>query len=60
MADKIFSRNILEFAFRKVAAEHSESPIYFVLPARRISSRAPMDSSNGVSEMHISIDATMN
>lgn len=42
-------RNGLEFALRNVAAEHSESPIYLVLPALRISSRAGMDSVRGVS-----------
>lgn len=42
-------RNGLEFALRNVAAEHSESPIYLVLPALRISSRAGMDSVRDVS-----------
>lgn len=39
----------LACALRKVAAEHSDNPMYFVFPARRSSSRAPMDSSKGVS-----------
>jgi len=39
----------LEFALRKVAAEHSDKPMYFVFPVRRSSSKAPMDSSRGVS-----------
>lgn len=51
------SRNILELALRRVAAEHSERPIYFVLPARRSSSRAVMDSSSGVSKIHVNKDA---
>lgn len=38
----------LELAFRSVAVEHSDNPIYFVFPAFRISSRAGMDSSKGV------------
>jgi hypothetical protein len=42
--------SVLEFAFRKVAAEHSERPIYFVFPALRSSSRAGIDSSRGVSD----------
>jgi hypothetical protein len=42
-------RNVLEFALRSVAAEHSESPMYLVFPALRISSRAGMDSVRGVS-----------
>ena len=41
---------ILELALRRVAAEHSDKPIYLVLPALRISSRAGIDSSNGVSD----------
>jgi hypothetical protein len=39
----------LAFALRRVAAEHSDRPMYFVFPDRRSSSRAPMDSSSGVS-----------
>jgi len=39
----------LVFALRKVAAEHSDKPMYFVFPVRRSSSRAPIDSSRGVS-----------
>lgn len=42
-------KDSLELALRSVAAEHSERPMYLVLPALRISSRAGMDSSNGVS-----------
>lgn len=42
-------QDVLAFALRNVAAEHSDKPIYFVFPARRSSSRAPIDSSNGVS-----------
>jgi len=38
----------MEFAFRSVLAEHSERPMYLVLPALRHSSRAGMDSSRGV------------
>jgi hypothetical protein len=41
----------LELALRSVAAEHSESPMYLVLPALRISSRAGIDSSSGVSDL---------
>lgn len=41
--------DLLELALRSVAAEHSDNPMYFVLPAFRISSRAGMDSSKGVS-----------
>lgn len=44
---------VLEFALRRVEAEHSESPMYFVLPARRIESRAGMDCSRGVSGVGI-------
>jgi hypothetical protein len=40
---------VLEFALRSVAAEHSERPMYFVLPALRIASRAGMECSSGVS-----------
>ena len=40
---------VLEFALRSVAAEHSERPMYFVLPALRIASRAGMECSRGVS-----------
>lgn len=40
----------LELALRRVAAEHSDNPIYLVLPAARISSRAGIDSVRGVSE----------
>jgi len=40
---------VLEFALRSVAAEHSERPMYLVLPAARIESRAGMDCSRGVS-----------
>ena len=40
---------VLEFALRSVSAEHSDSPMYFVLPALRIASRAGMDCSSGVS-----------
>lgn len=40
---------ILEFALRKVVAEHSERPMYLVLPALRIASSAGMDSVRGVS-----------
>ena len=39
----------LELALRSVLAEHSERPIYFVLPALRISSSGGIDSSSGVS-----------
>lgn len=39
----------LEFAFRSVLAEHSDRPIYLVFPTFRISSRAGMESSSGVS-----------
>jgi hypothetical protein len=42
------SRNLLELALRSVLAEHSERPMYLVLPALRISSSAGMDSSRGV------------
>jgi len=39
---------VLEFAFRSVLAEHSERPMYLVLPDLRHSSSAGMDSSSGV------------
>lgn len=42
-------RHSLELALRSVLAEHSERPIYLVFPAFRISSRAEIDSSRGVS-----------
>lgn len=42
-------RTSLEFALRSVAAEHSESPMYLVFPALRISSSAGIDSVRGVS-----------
>lgn len=42
--------NPLEFAFRNVAAEHSERPMNLVLPSFLISSRAGIDSSREVSE----------
>lgn len=42
-------QNVLELALRSVLAEHSDRPMYFVLPALRISSRAGIDSSSGVS-----------
>ena len=38
----------IELALRRVAAEHSDRPMYLVLLAFRISSRAGMDSSRGV------------
>lgn len=41
--------DLLELALRKVAAEHSESPICLVFPALRISSSAAIDSDRGVS-----------
>lgn len=44
-----FEMNTLELALRSVDAEHSDRPMYFVLPALRISSSAEMDSSKGVS-----------
>jgi hypothetical protein len=40
---------LLEFALRSVAAEHSDSPIYLVFPAWRISASAGIDSWRGVS-----------
>lgn len=46
--------NSLEFALRSVAAEHSDRPMYFVLPALRIESRAGIDCSSGVSEHSLS------
>lgn len=46
---KVAVEHILELALRRVAAEHSERPIYLVLPALRSSSRAGIDSSRGVS-----------
>lgn len=36
---------------RRVEAEHSDRPMYFVLPARRMESRAGMDCSRGVSRV---------
>lgn len=44
--------DLLELAFRNVAAEHSDKPIYFVFPALRISSSAGIDSSRGVSVIY--------
>lgn len=41
--------DVLELALRSVAADHSESPMYLVLPAFRSSSSAGIDSSRGVS-----------
>ena len=41
--------SLLELALRNVAAEHSDKPMYFVFPCFRISSRAGIDSSRGVS-----------
>ena len=46
----VIHSNSLELARRRVAAEHSESPMYFVFPAFRISSRVVIDSSRGVSD----------
>lgn len=40
--------DLLEFALRSVAAEHSDRPMYFVFPALRRPSSAGMDSSSGV------------
>lgn len=51
MGLKFHGGDLLALAFSKVAAEHSDRPIYFVLPSRRSLSRAPMDSSSGVSEI---------
>lgn len=51
-----FSECILELALRRVAAEHSDKPMYLVLPALRISSRAGIDSSNGVSRSVNNLD----
>lgn len=48
-AQKLHLVHSLALALRNVDAEHSESPIYLVFPAFRISSRAVTDSSNGVS-----------
>lgn len=45
--------DLLESALRSVFAEHSESPMYLVLPAFRISSRAGIDSSSGVSDTSV-------
>lgn len=41
--------NALEFALRSVFAEHSERPMYLVLPCFLISSSVEIDSSKGVS-----------
>lgn len=41
--------DVLELAFLRVAAEHSDRPMNLVLPALRISSSVEMDSSSGVS-----------
>ena len=41
--------HVLELAFRRVLAEHSDSPMYFVFPALRMESRAGMEDSRGVS-----------
>ena len=50
-------RDLLEFAFLRVAAEHSESPMYFVLPSLRSESKAVIDSSRGVSGIEESATA---
>lgn len=39
----------LELALRRVLAEHSDSPMYFVFPALRMESRAGIEDSRGVS-----------
>lgn len=41
--------HVLELALRRVLAEHSDSPMYFVFPALRMESRAGMEDSRGVS-----------
>jgi hypothetical protein len=41
--------HVLECALRRVLAEHSDSPMYFVFPALRMESRAGMEDSRGVS-----------
>jgi hypothetical protein len=41
--------HVLELALRKVLAEHSDSPMYFVFPSLRMESRAGMEDSRGVS-----------
>ena len=41
--------DVLELALRRVLAEHSDSPMYFVFPALRMESRAGMEDSRGVS-----------
>jgi hypothetical protein len=48
--------DVLEFAFRRVSAEHSERPTYFVFPARRIESRAGIDWERGVSCYSLLVD----
>lgn len=50
--------DLLELALRSVAAEHSERPMYLVFPALRISSRAGIDSSRGVS-IHVSLGVAL-
>lgn len=41
--------HILELALRRVLAEHSDSPMYFVFPSLRMESRAGIEDSSGVS-----------
>jgi hypothetical protein len=41
--------DVLELAFRRVFAEHSDSPMYFVFPSLRMESRAGIEDSRGVS-----------
>jgi hypothetical protein len=48
---------VLELALRRVLAEHSDRPMYFVFPSLRMESRAGIDDSRGVSACfnHVSI-----
>jgi hypothetical protein len=41
--------HVLELALRRVSAEHSDRPMYFVFPALRRESRAGIEDSRGVS-----------
>ena len=50
----LFWECLLEFALRRVEAEHSDRPMYFVLPAARRESRAGMDWDRGVSRWSLS------
>lgn len=49
--------HVLELALRRVLAEHSDSPMYFVFPALRMESRAGIESSRGVSTFRFPVSS---